>query len=547
MFWERLLFGLFVLSFTALAPSANLSAQSKPAAKPAGKPAAKPLGKPAAKLSPKPAAKWVHSESILGSVDMADRKRESLIVSPDGRHMAYIERVESNQVVVIDGKRSREYPRVTEDSLSFSPDSQHHAYGVWDGESKVILDGEALPSFGEIKLAPKFSPDSQHLAYGVSQKGKCFVVLDGKPGKPFEFVNEYSLAFSPDSQHLAYSVVSRADYQNSEQCVVLDGVEGPPLRQIRTRPMFSPDSRRIIYVAGGSGNETLVVDGKVGEWYRVIAGRAISPDSQHVAYIAVTKDYKQWVVSDGKPGEAYERIVTVPYFSPDSSHMVYLAMNAGKVFAVLDGVAGKPYDEVWNYTLKFSPDGTRLGYIAKQNGKWVAVFDGQEGAPHDYGSPTLDPNNDSIINGWKNERERGFLAFSPDSKRVAYLAQYGRVLRLKLRNGNQVMDIVAGVADVSVVADGREGVKYGDIASDSIGFSPDSRHLVYAAQKGPKWFVVADEIPGPEFDSILVPEDGSIVFDAPDTFHYLAVKNGVLSVVTAKWSEPPPAPGAKPR
>jgi len=537
MFRQRLLFGLFVLSFIALLPGVHLTAQSKPSAK--------RLVIPAAKPSPEPAAKWVHSEIGLGSVDISDRKKESLIVSPDGRHLAYVKRVQAKQVVVIDGKDSREYPSVKEDSFSFSPDSQHFAYGVWDGESKVILDGVALPSFGEIELAPRFSPDSQHLSYGVCQKGKCFVVLDGKPGKPYKFVNEYSLAFSPDSQHLAYSAVSSVDYGNPEHFVVLDGVEGPHFRQIRTRPMFSPDSRRIIYVAGDFGNETLVVDGKAGEWYRAIPARAISPDSQHVAYIAVTKENKQFVVSDGKPCDAYESIMTVPYFSADSNHMVYIARNAGKVFAVHDGVAGKSYDEFWNYTLKFSPDGTRLAYIAKQNGKWVAVIDGQEGPPHDYGAPTFDTN--QKVNGWENSRKRGFLAFSPDSKRAAYLAQYGRELRLKLRNGNRVMEILGGLADVSVVADGREGVKYADIATDSIAFSPDSRHLVYAAQKGPKWFVVADDKPGPEFDSILVPEDKSIVFDAPDTFHYLAVKNSVLCVVTAKRSESTPAPRPKPR
>ena len=52
----------------------------------------------------------------------------------------------------------------------------------------------------------------------------------------------------------------------------------------------------------------------------------VSPDSQHVAYVAV-RGGKVFVVVDGVEGKEYDGIVTGggPRFSPDSQHVAYVA------------------------------------------------------------------------------------------------------------------------------------------------------------------------------------------------------------------------------
>ena len=67
----------------------------------------------------------------------------------------------------------------------------------------------------------------------------------------------------------------------------------------------------------------------------------------------------------------------------------------------------------------------------------------------------------------------GSLLFSPDGKRLAYVAQVGK----------QQM----------VLLDGQAGKPYLGIVAGSLTFSPDSQHLAYAVQgEDQQWFSVMD-------------------------------------------------------
>ena len=148
----------------------------------------------------------------------------------------------------------------------------------------------------------------------------------------------------------------------------------------------------------------------------------VSPDSQHVAYVAV-RGGKVFVVVDGVEGKEYDGIVTGggPRFSPDSQHVAYVAGRGEKRFVVVDGVEGKEYDGTGENTLIFSPDSQRVAYEAVRGGKHFVVVDGEEGQEYD-----------GIVGGAPR--------FSPDSQHVAYVA---------VRGGK-----------VFVVVDGVEGKAY---------------------------------------------------------------------------------------
>lgn len=54
----------------------------------------------------------------------------------------------------------------------------------------------------------------------------------------------------------------------------------------KTPPVFSPDSKRLAYLAKDGDSSLIVLDGKAGERFKGIAGMIFSADSKHFAYIA---------------------------------------------------------------------------------------------------------------------------------------------------------------------------------------------------------------------------------------------------------------------
>jgi hypothetical protein len=56
--------------------------------------------------------------------------KESLIVSPDNKHVAYVTLLNNAVCIVVHGKEEKEYDAIGKNSLIFSPDSKHIAYGA---------------------------------------------------------------------------------------------------------------------------------------------------------------------------------------------------------------------------------------------------------------------------------------------------------------------------------------------------------------------------------------------------------------------------------
>ena len=61
---------------------------------------------------------------------------------------------------------------------------------------------------------------------------------------------------------------------------------------------------------------------------------------------------------------------------------------------------------------------------------------------------------------------------------------------------------------------------------ESFRVSPDSRRVAYGAGVGNKWFVVVDGKEEKQYDKIFIAGGGKVIFDSPDSFHYLALKEG---------------------
>ena len=133
----------------------------------------------------------------------------------------------------------------------------------------------------------------------------------------------------------------------------MDGHPGPGYEKLTDLVVFSPDSRRVAYVAGSNGDMAAIIDGKANGHYDDVYGIAFSPDSRHVAYDASS--------IAGKP----------------------LGEYGEKNFIVVDGQTGPLFNFIPGGSLVYGPDGRHLAYLAQLGHKWAIVVDGQQSAWYD--------------------------------------------------------------------------------------------------------------------------------------------------------------------
>lgn len=382
-----------------------------------------------------------------------------------------------------------------------SPDNKRIALVSCDtDESYISIDGKKAKRYNSIG-EPTFSPDGKRFAYAVSKKAKKHrkesVVVDGIQGKQYD--NAGFLIFSPDSKRFAYMAVF-----NNKAFMVVDGVEGKEYDVIwgAISLNFSHDSKKISYFASTGNKLFLITDGKVEKQFEFnnmeLNDFGFSPDNQHFTYV-VKENEKEIAVIDGQEGKQYDEIEMMSMnFSPDSKRFSYVArlgkLNLAVNLAVIDGIEGKKYDGIevtdgkppYYISPVFSPDSKRIAYIAQSGDKEFVVTDGMEGKRYDH------------IQGYS-------LVFSPDSKSIAYFA--------KLNNSRLL------------IIDGKENEVHHGLPSDvSPIFSPDSKRVAYIAELCEqvaecKRFVMVDGTEGKKYDSI----ESRIVFDSPGTLRYIAV------------------------
>ena len=323
--------------------------------------------------------------------------------------------------------------------------------------------------------------------------GTMAAVIDGRKGKPHALID--GPFFSPDGRRVAYAAMSFRQLRKAGGVrisqegarMVVDGVEGKAHDEIRNRqfprpvkdgerPIFSPDSRRLAYVARIKRTWRVVVDGREDKTYDGVLEDSLrfSPDSRHYAYAAKRGD-KQVLVLNGAEVGTYERVsVGSMLFSPESSRLAYGAERKGKIVLVTVGAAAgakatETVTPLFSPVFRFSPDGKRLACILRSDGGERIVLEGKPLEQYEEVRPPV---------------------FGPKGKRFGFLA----------RRGGRSFAVIDGKAQP-----GYEHVY-------ALHFSPDGKHSAYVTEQGKKWRVVIDGKPGPACDGIMAAES----FFSPD-------------------------------
>lgn len=400
--------------------------------------------------------------------------------------------------------------------VAFSRDGKRYAYaGLRGGDVIVILDGKEIFRAKHSLAAPpvsllQFSPDGKRLFFynQTTDTLQSFrLMLDGKPATP-AFDRTPPIFFSADGSR--WILNGGKAKQPLEQLLVIDGQEqNYPAERAR----FSPDGKKVACTTGASGEQKLLVDGKVVldtkaiiERFRLSAsgdgavivqkkpndqnqqlylnGKLIagvdgvrdivfSPDGKRWA-ARCTRDMNSiaWFVVDGKKHNEYKSVGGL-LFSPDSSKAVYVAESGEKKFVVTNGAEDS--GNALLIGLAFAPTGNALTYVAGPN--YVHVHHAGKVSPQHRTVFKLEMSpdgarcayfaketnySDFYVDGEKKTRASEFggkVIFSPDSRHFAANAWE--------KDGNTVY-----INDDYIPARRSLGVP--------MEFTPDSQHLIVA-------------------------------------------------------------------
>lgn len=322
--------------------------------------------------------------------------------------------------------------------------------------------------------------DRRHLLWAETDGRRQRAVFDGQAGPWYDGVLAGTLAVSADGKRFAYGAG-----RGKRRFVVLDGVPQRPCDGIREgTPVFGPGGKRVAWGELRAGFWTMVTDGRAG-----------------------------WMFDEIWP----------PLFGPGGEHLAYVARTGPKRFAVLDSLPQQPHDDLLVPTLSFRGPGGSLTYTAVDQGKQALVRDGRPAAegpaprprhriePRRLGGVTvgLSVVRDSIPGPVFDEIAGA--AYGPDSARFAYLARRG--------------------PDWFVVADGKPGKSHPHIFGNSLAFTADGRHVLFASRSGGRSYAVADDRPGAPYHLLFAEEDRPVAVDSAGAFHYLALRGDSVFVV----------------
>jgi len=351
----------------------------------------------------------IESEKFIVEHNPAEWAKDSVRISPDGQRFAVVIQAQGKKTAYasIDGRNQKPYAWARD--LTFSGDSRHVAYvATIDGQDLPVVDAREGAFRGEIWGGTRGGGGTLRLNHDgtrhafVARKGNApafGVVMDGAMDRPNVDPNDGAPVFSPDGKRLAYIA-----QEGGQRFVVLDGKPGARYETVYKGTLtFSPDSKRLAYFAGKGSMRTVVLDGAEGAPHRdaMVSTLRFSPDGTKLAYAAQLESGKWAIVVNGKAGAAFDYIgsFTGVNWSPDSKRLAYAALVGQQWGAVVDD-AGFPYDGI--ASMVFSPDSRRAAFHAQTDGKWVLVVHAPDGT---YSSRLK---SDSVLNET--------LAFTPDGK-----------------------------------------------------------------------------------------------------------------------------------
>jgi WD40 repeat protein len=441
------------------------------------------------------------TETLLSKNGMSEMLDNSYTISNNLRRVAFRIRKGEKMIAVIDTIPGNAYDDVC--MPVFSPNGQRFAYTARNGAVRMlVVDNEQIVTMdtSSVITCVLFSADNKNIVYVLTENQKYFLIVNGNKSGPYDYINENSIRFNDNNGGIAYLVKL-----NDKQFIVYNGKKSGPYDQAGF-PVLSTEGNHMAYWVIIDKQLFVILDGKKNKPFDAVGSIIFSEDGKHIFY-DVMRNGKQGVVCDTAESEMYVSLHSITT-SPDGSRLAYgISLSPGegefRDYVVVDGKKAGPYEQVMPTSLIFSPDGKELAYCAQLplstivNGvkvesedEWFVVQNGKEQKRY--------------------HQLQGIPVFSPNSLRMAYAGE---------KNSKRMIN-----------SDGMEGDSFDDIYF--MVFSPDSKRMAYSVRLDNKEWVVLDGNNGKAYDDIL--GQGEIIFDSPDSFHYIAIKGNNIYLVEEK-------------
>ncbi|MDY0362518.1 MAG: hypothetical protein RBR08_13775 [Desulforegulaceae bacterium] len=367
------------------------------------------------------------------------------------------------------------------------------------------------------KGTPFFAPVTGAAVFSVFSDYKDFAVIDGKEQKKYDGLG--NVVSSIDGKNFAY----RAQI-GTNQLVVVNGKEGKKFDGIKNDPVFSPDGKRVAYIAfEDKKNGFVICDDKKYGPFRNVNELKFSPDSSKLGFIAF-KD-NGWQVFVNEKGSKEYKNAMILKFSSKGDFACVVQNDDDKLILLENFKEHEPYKtigEPW-----FNPEGTILSYPANTGKYWQMVVNEKKEFKFDslgpvaysdegnsYGYTGIKDNKPIIVINGKKEKEydsSGLIKFSTDGKHYAYRA-------------------FSKEKGWFVVWDKKEGNAYFDVKQPI--FSPVKNEIAYMAFNGKSVVMVKNHVEGKEYKSIGLPKfspkgNHLAYYATPDDTNWIMNINGV--------------------
>jgi len=466
------------------------------------------------------------------STGLASNYKISL--SPDGKKLAF-SKVEGEKQHIYTISTDGGAPRLLIDTLArdpvFSPDAKMIAYvenkrlGASGGGLWIIPASGGTPTLvarAGNAGSPVWSPDARKIAFlDYNENKKIYIISVGKDGKPAgekvsinapEGITEILqlTGWSRDNKiGVVINQVEYALYTLPEQ----GGQAAMIFRGVASQPRWSPDGKHILFmkpaerkgnwpydklaiIPADGGKETNIIssyDNKIGIT-GFQTGVNVSPDGKQIVISA--KNYDEGVIINNFPtsqiwttsieGGNLIQITKppVPYtdfspcWSPDGKSIAFVRsklIKDPKVYGetgiyTVNSSGGEPKilksepDVICS--IKWSPDGK---YIAYLNGDGLNIVEVQSGISRLVGN----------VPRWIVHTE---LAWSSDSKKIAFNDIGGKVIKVMSVEDGHVQDIETGLIDVNIF---------------HLDWSSDGKRFVFVGYQGgvPQFWLMENFLP----------------------------------------------------
>jgi hypothetical protein len=308
-----------------------------------------------------PQARAASSKTLIVSCVLACGACRTTIVhyewSADRRHRVRVLERGIDQFVERDGIDEAAYRAIGVEHMVLSEDGRHLAYPAMSADGwEVVFDGRSGGSWrgiGEIALG------GDHLAYAALDETGWRVVRDGTLGPVVDAIMSGTMVWSPDGARLVY-VGARG-----KASFVFDGERTFGGFDLVGRPIFSADSRRLAFAASRGSRVRAVVDGVEQESFEEIVELAFSSDGARLGYFGLRGD-RWYAVVDGAVGPGAELLASLRFSA--GGRVAYVAKD-DRWHAIAGGERIASHDEIDHRSVCFA--GEELAFAARDGESWT--------------------------------------------------------------------------------------------------------------------------------------------------------------------------------